>query len=83
MAYRLKDYRESLIDAVTVVMRNSGGKVLPLTEVVELVRRRRHIEHPESVRGALTKLRDKGLVERVKRGHWRWIGEDNEQDTKI
>ena len=75
MPYRLKG-RELLIDAVTAVMRNSGGKILSVVEVIELVRRRRHLEHPESVRGALTKLRDKGLVERVKRGHWRWIGEE-------
>jgi len=64
-------------------MRESGGKDLSNPEVVELVRRRRSLEHTESVRHALSKLRDKGLVEHVSKGRWRWIGEENEQEDPV
>lgn len=76
MAYRIKDYRETLGDAVKAAMRSTGGRVVTNAEVVDLVRRRRHLERHTSVYTALAELTKRGLVEHVKKGHWRWIGDE-------
>ena len=79
MPYHLKG-KEPLKDAVYEVMRASKGETLHVSDVVDLVRRRRHIEHAASVSAALSMLRKAGLVECPERGYWRWIGgSDNEQ----
>lgn len=74
MAYRLKDYREPLRDAVEAAMRSTGGRVVTGAEVIDLVRRRRHVERHTSVYTALAELAKRGVVEKVRKGHWRYAG---------
>lgn len=76
MAYRMKDHKMTVVDAVKEVLRKSGGEILTSKEIEQAARMRRRIEGAGSVSRAVCSLHERGLVERVSKGRWRWIGDD-------